>query len=255
MVKSVFVVGLAGSGKTTVSYSLYEWYHNINQRVAILNLDPGVQILPYTPDVDVREYVTTWDIMEKYSVGPNTAFLLSMDLLLDYVDKINEKVNSINPEILIIDTPGQMEIFAYRSSGKLLVDLLAGDEKMILFVIDGVFVKDPRNLVSNFLVALSVKVRFELPFLIALNKIDMLKEGELSKIFKYTRNMPHLYRSLLRHYSADESMFLTRVFALMKKYGLVINVIPISAITLDNVDLLIQAISRILFRGEEYIEL
>jgi hypothetical protein len=252
MVKAVIVTGLAGSGKTMLSYSLMEWYKNIKQDIAILNLDPGVLNLPYKPDVDVREFINIWNLMEKHSIGPNSALILSMDLLLDYIERINNLVNQLNPKILIVDTPGQMEIFAYRMSGKFFVDLLDVEEKMLIFVLDGVFVSDPRNLLSNLLVSASVKIRFELPFILVLNKLDLISKESERRLQRWLSNPNYLYESLSSHYSEDEAMFLVRMFRSMKSYDLLSNYIPLSAITLENLDLLIQAISRVLFRGHEY---
>lgn len=255
MAKVIIVTGLAGSGKTMLSFSLWEWYNNIGQDVAILNLDPGVINLPYSPDIDIRKYVSLWDLMEKYSMGPNGALILGMDLLLDYVERINNLIGSINPKILIIDTPGQMEVFAYRFSGKLFLDLLNVDEKLLLFVMDGMFVKDARNMISNLLVGASVKLRFELPFLLVLNKTDLLSEEEKKNIAKWLSNTVSLFKALSRHYIQDEMMFLLKMFENIKSYSLLTNYIPVSSITLDNIDILIQAISRILFKGDEYLEL
>ena len=255
MVKAIIVTGLAGSGKTMLSYSLLEWYHSIKQDAAILNLDPGVLNLPYKPDIDVREFINIWDLMEKHSIGPNSSLILSMDLLLEYVEKMNSIIRSINPKILIVDTPGQMEVFAYRLSGKFFVDLLDAEEKLLLFVMDGVFVSDARNLISNLLVCASVKLRFELPLLLVLNKLDLLSEDKEKRLQKWLRSSKFLYEELISHYTDDEAMYLVKMFRLMKSYHLFTNYIPVSAVTLDNMDLLIQAISRVLFRGDEYLEL
>ncbi len=255
MVKAIIITGLAGSGKTMLSLSILEWYRNIKQDIAILNLDPGVLNLPYKPDIDIREFINIWDIMEKYSIGPNSSLILSMDLLLEYVERINSLIRSINPKILLIDTPGQMEVFAYRLSGKFFIDLLDVEEKMMLFVMDGVFASDPRNLISNLLVCASVKLRFELPLILVLNKLDLVPEEREKKLQTWLRNARILYKELSSHYSDEETMFLIKMFRLMKSYHLFTNYIPVSAVTLDNMGLLIQAISRVLFRGDEYLEL
>ena len=250
MVKIIIVTGLAGSGKTMLSFSLSEWYRNIKQDVAILNLDPGVTNLPYSPDIDIKKYIDIWTLMKKYSMGPNGALILGMDMLLDYIEKLNHLIGSINPKILIIDTPGQMEVFAYRISGKLIIDLLDADEKLLLFVMDGMFVKDARNLVSNFLVSASVKLRFQIPFLIVLNKIDLLSENEKKNLVKWLSSNKNLYEELSKHYSQDEVVFLLKIFDCIQSSDSLTNYIPISAVTLDNMDILIQAISRILFKGD-----
>jgi len=254
MTKAVFVLGLAGAGKTWMTYSIYEWFRNIRQDVATMNLDPGVTNLPYNPSIDIREFVNVWNVMEKYNVGPNGALMLSMDLLLDYIERINFKIGELNPKLILIDAPGQMEIFAYRISGKLLIESLSLEDKMILFVMDGVFVKDPRNFISNYMIGGSVKARFPLPMIAVLNKIDLIDDLLIKRILTWVKKPYSLKMELDRHYTDEESDFLYHVYRLLRRYNLFHNFIPVSAMYLTNFSQVIQAITRILFHGEEYFE-
>lgn len=254
MVKAVIVIGLAGSGKTLISYSIWEWFRSRKQHVEILNLDPGVKKLPYKPAIDIREYINTDHLMEKYGIGPNSALILAMDLTLDYLEKINNEIRSINPSLLIIDTPGQMEIFAFRIAGKYIIDILDVEEKAIIFVIDGLFVSDIRNFISNILLVSSVKSRFPIPMILVLNKIDLLDNKKINYLTNVIKNPVILYNELEKHYGEDEAQFLFKVYKYLKEYIGVTNYIPVSSVTLDNFDILIQAITRVLFKGEEYIE-
>ena len=45
-----------------------------------------------------------------------------MILIASKIDDIQNEVNRVNPDYLIVDTPGQIELFAYRSSGRFLVE-------------------------------------------------------------------------------------------------------------------------------------
>ena len=45
---------------------------------------------------------------------------MANDLIASKINEIQDEVNNINPDYLIVDTPGQIELFAYRSSGRLL---------------------------------------------------------------------------------------------------------------------------------------
>jgi len=255
MTKAVFLLGLAGAGKTWVTYSLWEWFKSIKQDVAILNLDPGVTYLPYEPAIDIREFINIWSLMEKYNVGPNGALMLSMDLLIEYLEKINFKVGEINPGLLLVDTPGQMEIFAYRASGKIIIDNLSVDDKMVIYVMDAVFNKDPRNFISSFLIGGSIKIRFETPMLAVLNKIDLLSDDELKNILRWVKKPHEIMKDLETHYPTEEGTFLYRIYGLIRKYGLFQDFITVSAMYLTNFSQLVQALTRVLYGGEEYFEL
>ena len=80
----VFVIGTAGSGKSLFTGAFGGWLRNNKQDVAVVNLDPGALKLPYSPDVDVRNYVDASDIMEKYGLGPNGAAIMAADLIADF---------------------------------------------------------------------------------------------------------------------------------------------------------------------------
>jgi len=84
-----------------------------------------------------------------------------------------------------------------------------------------------------------------------LNKIDMLNEEEEKRIRRWFKNSFYLQEELEKHYSPDEVSLLVRIFRLIKSHNLLMDYIPLSALTLENVDILIQALTRILFRGEE----
>lgn len=253
MVATIFVIGLAGSGKSMISYSLWEWFRRIKQDICVFNLDPGVINIPYDPEFDIREYINIWRMMEDNKIGPNTALIVSMDLALPFIDKINTEIGKRNPDILVVDTPGQMEIFAYRIIGDYIVRHLIGDQKMMLFILDGVFCKDPKNFISNLLIAASTKFKFNLPSINVLNKIDLLSREELLRIYGWYKDPHRLFSALNRHYPSNESEMMIKIFRIIKTYSLGEDFIAVSAETLNNFDILIQGLTRVLFRGEEYL--
>ncbi|MEM2955531.1 MAG: ATP/GTP-binding protein, partial [Nitrososphaerales archaeon] len=76
----IFIVGTAGSGKSLLTSTLVSWYTEKGTNAIAVNLDPGALELPYTPDVDVRNYIDLQTIMESYELGPNGALILASDL-------------------------------------------------------------------------------------------------------------------------------------------------------------------------------
>jgi len=132
--KSIFLTGTAGSGKSLLTSKIYDYYTSNGAFVAILNLDPGVDSLPYTCDIDVRDQIDIVSIMKQYELGPNGALIMANDLIASKIDQLQDQIDDVNPDYLLIDTPGQIELFAYRTSGPFLVQNLNLDEKMsILF--------------------------------------------------------------------------------------------------------------------------
>ena len=76
-----YIIGPAGSGKTTLVKSLIDYLQAYNQEISVvsINLDPGSQTLPYTPDIDIQDYVTVDSVIAKTGLGPNGAMIAATD--------------------------------------------------------------------------------------------------------------------------------------------------------------------------------
>ena len=138
----IVMVGPAGSGKSYLTSALSEWLEDQQLSVLRLNMDPAAEWLPYSPDIDVREYVDARKVMKEYNLGPNGALIVSVDMLVNHIDKIKEELDSVRPNYVIIDSPGQLELFAFRTSGPLVLDQLVGGDKVAsLFLLDATYVR------------------------------------------------------------------------------------------------------------------
>ncbi|MEM2823732.1 MAG: ATP/GTP-binding protein, partial [Thermofilaceae archaeon] len=114
----LIVIGPAGSGKTTLTAAFGRWIEeNQSFRVAYVNLDPGADQLPYRPDVDVREWVTVSQVMREKGLGPNGALVASMEEVYARKSDLMREIANLEAEIVIVDTPGQMELFLFHEAG------------------------------------------------------------------------------------------------------------------------------------------
>ncbi len=114
-------IGTAGSGKTTLTAEFGKYLSENGYRVAYVNLDTGVKRLPYTPNLDVREKVTAWSLMDE-GLGPNGgAIVKSYDILAEYTGgEYAEKIRELEKEsdYVLIDTPpARWKLFSSTSSG------------------------------------------------------------------------------------------------------------------------------------------
>jgi GTPase SAR1 family protein len=116
-----FVAGTAGSGKSLLTSALKNWFVNRGEDAIAVNLDPGVVELPYEAEVDIRDRIQLQQVMEDYQLGPNGALVLAADLIATKMGEIQEEIDSFKPENVIVDTPGQTELFAFRESGEFVV--------------------------------------------------------------------------------------------------------------------------------------
>ena len=248
--KTIFVSGTAGSGKSLLTSKLQDYYSRNGAFAAILNLDPGVDSMPYTCDIDVRDYVDYVSIMQQYELGPNGAMVMANDLIASKIDDIQNDVNKVNPDYLIVDTPGQIELFAYRSSGRFIVDNISTEEKTNIFLFDGSLITSPVNFVSIALLATSIRLRLNLPTINVLTKTDLIGD-KLKDILQWSTNLKTLENAIGKETDGDTYTLTTNILRGLNLGGFAQGLIPISNLTGDGFVNLEGALSRILNLGEE----
>jgi len=248
--KSIFVVGTAGSGKSLLTSKIHEYYTRNGAFSAILNLDPGVESLPYSCDIDVRDYVDIVSIMKQYDLGPNGALIMTNDLIASKIDSIQDEIDKVSPDYLLIDTPGQIELFAYRSSGQFLVQNLRIGEKMSIFLFDGALITSPVNFVSIALLATSIKLRLRLPAINVLTKTDLIGK-KLKDILKWSTNLSALENAIYQEADGETYTLTTNILRGLNLGGFAQGLIPISNVTGEGMVNLQTALSRTINLGEE----
>ena len=248
--KTIFISGTAGAGKSLLTSKLYEYYTKNGAFAATLNLDPGVESIPYTCDIDVRDYVDIVSIMQQYDLGPNGALIMANDLIASKIDDIKSEVDRVNPDYLIVDTPGQIELFAYRASGPFLVENISSEEKTNIFLFDGALITAPVNFVSIELLATSIRLRLNISTINVLTKTDLI-DTKLKGILQWTTSLSTLENAIYKEADGDTYTLTTNILRGLNLGGFAQGLIPISNITGDGFVNLEGALSRILNLGEE----
>src|SRR6476646_1113025 len=248
--KAIFLVGTAGSGKSLLASKILDYYSRNGAFVGMLNLDPGVENLPYTCDIDVRDYVDIVQIMKQYDLGPNGSMIMANDLLASKIDDLQKEIDNVNPDYLIIDTPGQIELFAYRTSGPFLVQNLNVEEKVSIFLHDGSLMTSPSNFVSITLLATSVKLRLGISQINVLTKTDLI-EDKIKDILKWSTNMASLEDALAKDSDGENYTLAVNILRSLNLGGFAQGTIPISNATGEGMVNLQAALSRVLNLGEE----
>lgn len=247
---TIFVTGTAGSGKSLLTARLLEWYHSHDLSPISINLDPGVSKLQYDPDVDVRDLIDFYSIMEDYNLGPNGSIILANDLISTKIDEIQDQVQELNPDYVIVDTPGQIELFAYRSSGPYFISNFYSDTKVALFTMDGTLATSPISFVSLMFLSQSIKLRLNIPQINVLTKRDKIIE-KLPEILKWSDSITSLQHSLDLEKDIEQSLISKDLIRTLYKSGNMVSPIAVSNITMNGMINLSAALSRILTHGEE----
>ena len=248
--KVIFVTGTAGAGKSLLTSKLKEYYAKNATFPITLNLDPGVASLPYSPDIDVRDYIDLNSLMEQYELGSNGSLIMANDLIATKIDDIQKEADTINPDYLIVDTPGQIELFAYRQSGPFFVNEFIAEEKMNLFLFDGTMVSTPNNFVSLTLLSTSIRLRLGLPTVNVITKTDLIQE-KLEKVLSWSGTDSQLEADLAGEVNGDTFSLISDMLTSLNRRDFQQDLIPVSNATGDGMVNLQSALSRTINLGEE----
>lgn len=196
MIPRLFFVGTAGAGKSLLVKSFKEWMESMTYDSITLNLDPGAEYLPYTPDVDIKEYISLESVMEEYNLGPNGAQIAAADLVIREVESLKELIDSYDSDYVLIDTPGQLELFAFRESSSQLMKSFGEDSSAVVYLFDSLMMRNPESYISSRFLGLSVMARFYVPFLTVVSKSDLLEPSERQRIENWDKKKGDLMESL-----------------------------------------------------------
>src|ERR671919_22986 len=215
---TIFITGTAGSGKSLLTSRLLQWYKDRNSSAISLNLDPGSADLPYDPDIDIRDYIDINTLMSSYQLGLNGALIMASDMIATRLEDIQDEVSSLNADYVIVDTPGQIELFAFREGGPYFVSHFQSDNKATLFIFDGILVSSPINYVSISLLASSIKLRLRTPQISLLTKRDLIIE-RLPDILEWSASIASLESALDKEKDSENSFLCKELVRSLSKGG------------------------------------
>jgi len=224
----VYFIGTAGSGKSTISHTFKEWTEVEGIDAILVNLDPGAENLPYSPDVDIRDWISLKEVMDAHELGPNGAQIACADMLALNTDDIKESISSFKSDFVVVDTPGQLELFVFRESGRFIIETLQPNRTVIAYLIDHVLAKNPSAFVSHLLLSLSTHLRMGVPQLNLLSKADMLTDEECDAVVEWSKNPESLQQALLLQQQSLYTQVNENILRLLYDFPLFESIIPVS---------------------------
>ncbi|KAM7405615.1 hypothetical protein PAMP_000050 [Pampus punctatissimus] len=173
----LIVLGMAGSGKTTFVQRLTAHLHTRKSPPYVINLDPAVHEVPFPANIDIRDTVNYKEVMKQYGLGPNGGIVTSLNLFATRFDQVMQFIEKKqqNHRYVLIDTPGQIEVFTWSASGTIITEALASSFPcVVVYVMDTSRSVSPVTFMSNMLYACSILYKTKLPFIVAMNKTDII---------------------------------------------------------------------------------
>jgi GTPase SAR1 family protein len=215
----IYFIGTAGSGKSTLSASLQQWCKDRGLDAIIVNLDPGAENLPYEPDVDIRDWISLREVMDANKLGPNGAQIACADMIALNTEDVKESINSFKADYIILDTPGQLELFVFREAGKYTVKFLSPEKSIIGYLLDPMLAKTASGFVSQLLLAITTNLRLNLPQINILSKADLLSKKEQQLIHRWSNNAEEIYEALCSEEPTMHREMSEQILHLIKDIG------------------------------------
>ena len=158
----------------------------------MINLDPAVRTVPFDSNIDIRDSLDYKEVMKEYNLGPNGGILTSLNIFATKIDQIinilekRTAPDAERPKVkpiknVIVDTPGQIEVFVWSASGSILLDSLASSfPTVIAYIIDTPRTSSTSTFMSNMLYACSILYKTKLPMILVFNKTDV-KDADFAR--------------------------------------------------------------------------
>ena len=216
-----------------------------------INLDPGVDMLPYDADIDIREWVALDEVMGEYNLGPNGAQIVAADLMAVNIKKNTDLLDGVRTEYVLVDTPGQLELFAFRESSNVIVEAFGKEKSMVVYLSDPMLCKTSNGFVSNMVLSSLVEFRLQLPVINILTKADLMKDEDRDRMISWFENSDSLYDDLLDNDANPQTVVGMELFKAVESVGIFGQIRAVSAVENTGLEEIYSATQLEFFGGED----
>lgn len=227
---TLYFIGTAGAGKSTLVAAYDRWAKQHGISTLLVNLDPGAEQLPYTPDVDIRDWVKISEVMEENGLGPNGAQVAAADMIALNLSEVQAEIASFRADQVLVDTPGQLELFVFRQSGKHIVSALNPGRSAIAYLLDPFLARTPTGFASQLLLGAATHFRFQEPMLFLLSKADRVDADSLETIRSWAADPAALEGDVLSEQPGMAQEFAANVSRLLESLAVGSALVAVSSV-------------------------
>src|SRR4030065_2845221 len=97
-------------------------------------------------------------MMEEQGWGPNGAQVAAADLTALNAKEIADVLEKFETSYVLVDTPGQIELFTFRESSPAIIDAFGREDSALVYLNDPLLVRSPPGVVSSVLLSRTAPV-------------------------------------------------------------------------------------------------
>jgi len=247
------VLGPAGSGKSTFCDIIRKHCENIRRSVHVINLDPAAEEFLYPVSIDVRELISLSDVTEDLSYGPNGGLIFCLEHLLDNMDWFKQQLGDFDDDYVLIDCPGQIEIYTHIPILKRFVAELMEEGYTVcgVHLLDSHFVTDIAKFISGTFVSLSAMTAIQIPFVNVITKMDLVPEKQREDLERFFDPEFHYLADELTEATGEKFRKLNDAIAMLLDDYQLVRFIPLDITDEDSISVLLQHIDNSIQYGED----
>jgi len=249
--RNLYFIGTAGSGKTALTQAFRVWMESQGLDALQVNMDPGVDSLPYEPAVDIRDWIRLDEIMRERGLGPNGAQIVAADMLALNAKEVADVLETFETSYFLIDPPGQMELFTFRESSGIVIDAFGRADSALVYLNDPALVKRASGFISSTLLVATTQFRHSLPFVNVLSKADLLTAEEREQIVQWSLDPFLLYDALVSGEATPKTTLDVSFFESLETIGVYKRLIPVSAEEMSGFEDVYDQIQQVFEGGED----
>ncbi|KAJ3327722.1 hypothetical protein HDU76_011246 [Blyttiomyces sp. JEL0837] len=249
------VMGPAGSGKSTYCSTLMTHCQNTGRSVHLVNMDPAAENFTYNPSIDIRDLITLDDVVEELQYGPNGGLIYCMEYLVNNIDWFEEQIENFEDDYLIMDCPGQIELYTHFPVMRKIVDTMTrlGYRVCGVYLLDSQFIEDAAKFFSGVMSAMSAMVQLEIPHVNVLTKMDLVsrKVRDSAEMDRYFDPDPTLLMEDVNRSTHPKLHALNKsIVQLIEEFNMV-SFIPLNIHDEDSVTLVLAHVDNAIQYGED----
>ena len=167
------------------------------------------------------------------------------------IRKMMEVLSTYKTDYVLVDTPGQLELFAFRESSNITVKAFGQQDSLLVYLSDPSLCRSPNGFISAMTLGALVQFRLQLPMINILSKCDTLSDEDEQRMLDWYSVPDALYGDLLDSDSNPETVVGIELFKAMENTGVFGEIRPVSAQDFIGLEEIYAASQLAFFGGED----